>query len=143
MAGTNTPVTRSRCRAGRLPWRTRSSAGFADSLVAEDLVLVVEDLVGLAVDLPLVGLREVAGLHLLGSSRLGVAGVRLVGHRVLALVREPELRVLEPVALLVIERGHRGPPVVELHKSTMRRHTETPLPCTRRVACERLAFTEL
>src|SRR4051812_14191970 len=52
--------------------------------------LVLQDLVGLAVDLPLVGLGQVALPGLLAGPRLGVARVGLIRHRVLALLREPE-----------------------------------------------------
>src|SRR5206468_12598587 len=40
--------------------------------------------------------------------RLGVPSVRLVGHRVLVLFRQPELGVREPVALLLTEGRHGG-----------------------------------
>src|SRR6478736_4257343 len=67
----------------------------------------VEDLVGLAVDLLLLGGGQVALLLLLRGARLGVPRMRLVGHRVLALLGQPELGLRLRIALLRAELSHR------------------------------------
>src|SRR5438105_4412111 len=68
--------------------------------------LPAEDPVRLAVDLPLVGLGEVALLDLLGRPRLGVPSVGFVGHRVFPLLGKPERRALHLVALLLVKGRH-------------------------------------
>src|SRR5256714_888566 len=68
--------------------------------------LLVEDAVGLAVDLLLLALAQIALLLLLRRTRLRVAGMGLVGHRVLVLLRQAELGIGELVALLLRHRGH-------------------------------------
>src|SRR6476646_2542398 len=82
----------------------------------------VEDLVGLAVDLLLLGGGQVALPFLLRGARLGVPRMRLVGHRVLALVGQPELGLRLRVALLGAELGHRSSPLVLLVARTYDRH---------------------
>src|SRR6185369_4090560 len=100
-AGRNRPAERpapSRTPAAFRPWpcgspRRRTGAGFRDRLgvvaraeAGEGEGLFVQDLVGLAVDLLLLGRGDAAGVLGLRRAGLGVAGVGLVGHRVLALV---------------------------------------------------------
>src|SRR6185369_12082281 len=82
----------------RDPWSARSSL-IALTVRSLGRRSVLEDLVRLAVDPLLVGLRKVPLLHLLRRPRLGIPGVRRVRHRVLALLGKPELRLLDRVAL--------------------------------------------
>src|SRR3954467_13820291 len=90
------------------PPRAWSLIAFTESAGAPSRESALEDGIRLSVDLALVGLREVALLRLLRRPRLGVPRVRFIGHRVLALLGQPELRLLHRVALLLTELGHHG-----------------------------------
>src|SRR5215203_1601785 len=73
--------------------------------------LLVEDAIGLAVDLLLLARCQVALLHLLGRTRLGVARVGLVGHRVLLLVGQAEVGLRLGVPLLGRQLSHVRSPL--------------------------------
>src|SRR5262245_38299323 len=97
----------SRLRSSSAPMKRRCFSVLAGIGRAS---LLVEDLVGLAVDLRLLGLRQVPVVELLRGASFRVPRVRLVGHRVPALIGKPELRLLERVALLLRHVGHRRDP---------------------------------